>query len=83
MSGRVESNWEQWYHPGLQQWVHYVPVSADLRDLEMRVEWCRQHDTQARQIAAAASSYMRSLSYDSIIRQTGGMLHALFQCQRG
>jgi hypothetical protein len=37
----------------LQPWVHFVPLSLDLSDLEERLLWCRANDTTARSIAEA------------------------------
>ncbi|MEM7633055.1 MAG: glycosyl transferase family 90 [Pseudomonadota bacterium] len=42
---------------GLREWVHYVPVSKDLSDLEERVEWCRSNDDACREIARNAMAY--------------------------
>ena len=50
---RVESTRSQWYHPRLLPWVHLVPVSADLSDLEERLLWCAKHRRECAEIAAA------------------------------
>ena len=41
----------------LREWVHYVPVSKDFSDLEERLDWCRSHDDECRQIADNAMAY--------------------------
>jgi len=48
---KVGSPFEQWYHNQLCEWRHFVPVRADLADLLMQIEWCREHPRQAREIA--------------------------------
>ena len=38
---------------GLEPWTHFVPVRADLEDLEASLLWCRANDAEARRIAQA------------------------------
>jgi hypothetical protein len=45
---------EMWYFPLLRPYVDHVPVKADLSDLAEKIEWCRQHDDQCREIARTA-----------------------------
>ena len=54
---KIGSPFEQWFHPPLCAWQHYVPVSADLGDLSTRIEWCREHPRQAREIAGEAQRF--------------------------
>ena len=56
---KVESvfDYQIWYHNLLQPWVHYVPVKADLSDLEEQIRWCRTHDQKAREIAQNATRF--------------------------
>lgn len=42
----------------LQPFVHYVPVSHDLSDLEEVVHWCRAHDDQCRTIAENGRAFI-------------------------
>ena len=37
---KVKSKRRQWYHHKLIDYVHVVPISEDLADLEDRIEWC-------------------------------------------
>jgi hypothetical protein len=48
---KVQSPYRQWYYGDLRPWKHYVPIRADLSDLEGKILWCRKHDGDARQIA--------------------------------
>ncbi len=49
--------YRQWYYSDLVPWRHYVPVRSDLTDLKKRLEWCRTHDAEAREIAAAGQAF--------------------------
>ena len=40
-----------WFHQFIAPWTHYVPVSADLSDLEERFAWAEAHPNAAQQIA--------------------------------
>jgi len=53
---KVESleDFELWFYPMLKPWEHYVPVNKDLTDLEEKIEWCKEHDDECKQIAENA-----------------------------
>lgn len=49
--------WEcEWFF-GLEPDVHYIPLRADLQDLEERLQWCRDNDAQCREVAAAGRAF--------------------------
>ena len=50
-------DYRQWYYDKLEPWVHYVPASADLGDLIERIEWCRGHENECRDIARAGQDF--------------------------
>jgi hypothetical protein len=54
---KVGSPWRQWYYNDLQPWVHYVPVEADLADLEERIQWCLDSDEAVQKIADNGMKY--------------------------
>lgn len=57
-----------WYFPLLQPYVDHVPVKADLSDLQDRIEWCRAHDEECKQIAQRAQSlYDKYLSRNGVL----------------
>ena len=56
----VESAWEQWYEHKLEPYRHFVPVKRDLSDLAEKVQWCRGHDAECREIAAEAAALIRT-----------------------
>ena len=59
---RVESPLADFYAADLQPWTHYVPVAADLSDLEEKYLWAQSHQTEARDIAARGAVFARDMS---------------------
>ncbi len=62
---KVASPFEQWFYPGLEAGRHYVGVRADLSDLAAKIEWCREHPREARDIAAEAQHFARDHSFEA------------------
>lgn len=54
-----ESNDIMWYHSQLIPWVHYIPVKRNLEDLVDKIEWARNHDAEARDIAENGQKFVR------------------------
>ena len=56
---KIESpfGFRQWYYDELKPWQHFVPVRADLSDLLEKIEWCRMHDAECAEIAAAGRDF--------------------------
>lgn len=48
---KVEGEYLLWVDYLLKPWKHYVPVKADLSDLEEMVKWCQENDSKAKKIA--------------------------------
>lgn len=61
---KVASPFEQWFYGDITPWTHYVPVAADLSDLEERIDWCRRNEAAAAAIARAGQAYALSFTYD-------------------
>lgn len=59
--------YRQWYYDALKPWEHYVPVAADLRDLEEAAAWVLAHDDRARAIGAAGRHFALAQSFDAAI----------------
>lgn len=55
----------QWYYHRLKPWQHYVPVAADLSDLEEAIAWCHDHPRDCRQIAAAGQDLALAMTVGS------------------
>lgn len=50
---------ETWFCEGeLEPWVHYVPVAADLGDLNDIYDWCRSNTAACAEIAKAGRDYV-------------------------
>jgi hypothetical protein len=49
-----ESDWVEWYDTALIPYKHYVPYRADFSDLLEKIEWLKQNDDAAKNIAEEA-----------------------------
>jgi hypothetical protein len=56
--------YRQWYYDRLQPWLHYVPVSEDLRDLDRVVCWVLDNDDDARAIGEAGQAFANALTFE-------------------
>jgi hypothetical protein len=61
--------YRQWYYDALTPWEHYVPVAADLSDLEEAAAWVLAHDDRARAIGAAGRHFALAQSFDAAIEE--------------
>jgi hypothetical protein len=64
---RIQSHYIQWYFKDLQEWVHYIPIKADLTDLKEKYEWAISHDDECKKIAENGREFMKQLTYDSLL----------------
>ena len=62
---KVETPFEMWFYPRMQAWRHYVPVRADMEDLEERLDWCLTHPHEARAIGEAAQQLALSITFEA------------------
>ncbi len=64
---KVDSSfgYKQWYYHKLNAYEHYVPVKADLSDLEDKIDWVRSHDRKAKVIGQNAQNFAKQLTFDS------------------
>ncbi len=49
----------QWFYNLFKPWKHYIPIKSDMSDIEDKIEWVRMHDSEAKEIAAQASSIVQ------------------------
>ena len=49
----------QWYYRCLCPYVHYVPVAYDFGDLNEKIEWAENHDTEVQEIIANANDFAK------------------------
>ncbi len=54
----------QWYYDDLRPYEHFVPIAADLSDLREKVDWCRSHERECQEIAAAGAKLARAMTYE-------------------
>jgi len=62
--------YRQWYYDELTPWRHYVPVRADLSDLNEKIDWCRTHDAECAQIASAGRDFVFRRDFDTEMKRT-------------
>lgn len=46
-----------WYYPELIPWIHFIPVEANLKDVQKKLAWAKAHDAEARKIAKAGREF--------------------------
>ena len=71
---KVQSPYQQWYYGDLRPWEHYIPIRADLSDLEDKVLWCREHDDDARDIAQAGKRFADELVFGTEMARAASVL---------
>eukprot|EP00301_Raphidiophrys_heterophryoidea_P007973 c13014_g2_i1.p1 GENE.c13014_g2_i1~~c13014_g2_i1.p1 ORF type:complete len:448 (-),score=116.56 c13014_g2_i1:127-1272(-) len=64
----------EWYYPRLHAWEHFIPVKADLSDLEEKYNWALNNDAKAKQIAEQATVLAKSITMDSEIHFVASLL---------
>jgi len=60
----------QWYHDRLEPGRHYVPVAADLSDLDAVIDWCHRHPRECGAIAREGQMVAREMTYAHEIEVT-------------
>jgi hypothetical protein len=75
------TGYRQWYYDDLKPWSHYVPVTADLSDLQDRIAWCRANLDECRRIAAAGQEFAMVRSYEAEI--ASGIRRLCEACDNG
>ena len=71
---KVSSDWRQWYYDALRPWEHYVPVQADLADLEERIRWCWDNDDAAREIGSNGLKFASGIVFGTEMPQAAARL---------
>ena len=64
---KVNSHYEQWYYKDLKEWIHYIPVKADLSDLEEKYQWALHNDEKCKRIAENGREFIKGLTYEYVI----------------
>mmetsp|Transcript_16697 Transcript_16697/g.30368 ORF Transcript_16697/g.30368 Transcript_16697/m.30368 type:complete len:531 (-) Transcript_16697:231-1823(-) len=47
----------------LDPWIHYIPITKELTDLEEKMKWVMEHDTEARHIAERGTLWVYDLLF--------------------
>lgn len=59
----------QWYYRALKPYEHYVPIAADLSDLEDKIHWARKHDKTVQKISENAQHFAHeNLSHPRVLQ---------------
>jgi hypothetical protein len=61
---KVRSPFEQWFYGEIAEWQHFVPIEHDLADLTEKIEWCQQHQDEARAIAERGQRFAMQHNYE-------------------
>ncbi len=56
-----------WFEGALIPWKHYIPLKADLSDLEEKIYWAFFHDERAKEIADNATSFAKDFLSEEAI----------------
>lgn len=59
---RIKGNKEQWFESDLEEWVHYVPVRSDLKDLLFILNNLRENNDLAKKIALNGFEFAKKRS---------------------
>jgi hypothetical protein len=55
-----ESEWVEWFDNALIPFQHYVPYNLDFSDLLEKIDWLKQNDAIAKEIASNAKKFAKS-----------------------
>lgn len=64
----------QWYYDQLVPFEHFVPIKADLSDLNDQIDWVRTHQDKARAIARAGQAVAAGLTFESETKEAGRLI---------
>jgi hypothetical protein len=78
---KQDSNYSTWWYPLIKPWKHYIPISAELDNLEDRIRWARDHDTEAQTIAERGQQFIQSTLRHQV-KNNEYMCHLLEAYQR-
>lgn len=62
--------YRQWYHDRLVPGTHFVPVAADLSDVDDVIDWCRRHPADCREIARAGQRLALEMTFSAEMLRT-------------
>lgn len=70
----VEGKYKLWFQDKLVENKHYISIKADLSNLKEKIYWCKNHDTECKEIAKNAldfyeHTFSKENMYDYMIEQ--------------
>ncbi|XP_028995321.1 protein O-glucosyltransferase 1 [Betta splendens] len=54
----VGDEWQEFFYPQLKPWVHYIPVQQDLSDVRELLEFVKENDAVAQEIATRGKEFI-------------------------
>lgn len=57
---KQKSPYKEWYYDVLEPGVHYIEFERDLNDFGKKIQWAREHDSEAKGIADSAKTTVQS-----------------------
>ncbi|XP_005744285.1 protein O-glucosyltransferase 1 isoform X1 [Pundamilia nyererei] len=54
----VGDEWQEFFYPQLKPWVHYIPVRQDLSDLRELLQFVKENDAIAQEIATRGKEFI-------------------------
>lgn len=72
-----EFHWRQWYYADLVPGQHYVPVDADLSNLEEKLNWLRANPLEAQRIGESGRQFALSRTFPAEIGRAADTVRRL------
>lgn len=79
---KIQGDYEQWYYGQILPWIHYIPVSRDMKELPELVSWLRQNDQKCMDIASNGSEVIRLITYEEEAEKMALLLREILKCQK-
>jgi uncharacterized protein (DUF1778 family) len=57
--------WHNIFSLDLTPWEHYVPVLDDASDFEEKLDWCKDHQNECKDIIQRANQYISQFNLNS------------------
>ncbi|XP_072318082.1 protein O-glucosyltransferase 1 [Eucyclogobius newberryi] len=54
----VGDEWQEFFYPQLKPWIHYIPVKQDLSDVEELLQFAKENDAIAQDIASRGRQFI-------------------------
>jgi hypothetical protein len=64
---KVDSHYEQWYYKNLKEWIHYIPVKADLSDLSEKYQWALEHEEECKKINEESTKFIKQHTFEYVL----------------